>query len=96
MPEYLGVLLAFGIAAGTLATTVSQSALFKPLRVWFSARWAWGGELVSCPYCLGHWLALGLTPEFLHYSWTWLAVTWFAMTGVAAITSGVISRLHGD
>lgn len=97
MAEYLGTVLVFGLACGTFSATVSQSRLFKPLRDRVERHWAWGGDLVSCPYCLGHWASGMVVLVLLSYpSVSWVIVTWLAVTGVAAVTSGVISRLHGE
>ena len=94
MPNYLATMLVFGIAAGTFATTVSQSALFKPLRAWVASWWEWGGDLISCPYCLGHWASLFMLLEVDNFSWMWTIGTWLATTGIAALTSGLITTLH--
>ena len=89
------IVLAFAVA--TISVTITESRLFKGFREWIASHWAWGGELVSCPYCFGHWVALPVT---LYYRPAGsapidLAITWLAMTGMAAVISGTIGRLHG-
>lgn len=94
MPEYLSTLLVFGVAAGTFATTVSQSALFRPIRTWVASWWEWGGDLISCPYCLGHWASLAILLEPHELGIMWSIIKWLATVGVAALTSGLITTLH--
>ena len=94
MPDFFWTLLTFGVAAGTFATTVSQSALFKPLRTWVSSVWEWVGDLISCPYCLGHWASVAVFLAVDTTSVPWAVATWLATTGIASLVSGAITRLH--
>jgi len=58
----------------SLSFTITETKLFKPLREWVKGRNVFLGELLSCGYCLGHWVAFALViiyrPRLL-YSW-WL------------------------
>jgi hypothetical protein len=50
-------MLALALAVAAVAMTVGRSNVFAPLRTFVDDRSRWFGELVSCPYCVSHWLA---------------------------------------
>ena len=96
-------LVMLGLATATVSVTISQSKLFAPVRDKVSAGRPWLGELVSCPYCLGHWVAWCLCVYnnwftgmvFPVLLWPGL-LTWLAVVSVSALVSGLIGRLHGE
>jgi hypothetical protein len=45
-----------------LAQTIAKERVFEPLRERLGGKETWLGYLVSCPYCLSHWLAFVLVP----------------------------------
>ena len=45
-----------------LSYTVSKEELFRPLREKCGQGHSWLGYLVSCPYCLSHWVAFVIVP----------------------------------
>jgi hypothetical protein len=45
-----------------IAHTVSRERLFAPLRRRLGDESTWLGYLVSCPYCVSHWVALAIVP----------------------------------
>ncbi|HZJ53178.1 MAG TPA: DUF1360 domain-containing protein [Myxococcaceae bacterium] len=45
-----------------IAQTVTKERLFEPLRNRLGGRDSWLGYLVSCPYCVSHWVAFVLVP----------------------------------
>jgi hypothetical protein len=45
-----------------LAQTIAKEKVFEPLRDRLGGKQTWLGYLVSCPYCLSHWLAFVLVP----------------------------------
>lgn len=47
------------LAVAVVSITATKAKVSKPLRDRIKSRNAWVGELVSCPYCFSHWLALG-------------------------------------
>lgn len=53
------LLLCAGLAipVGTIAFTITSTGIFERQRDWLKIVWPWGGALVSCPYCLSHWIA---------------------------------------
>lgn len=42
--------------------TIARERLFAPLRRALGGQDAWLGYLVSCPYCVSHWVAFVLVP----------------------------------
>ena len=94
-------LLVLGIAVGTASTTLTQSKIFRWLHG--DERHAglaerahpWLGDLFNCAYCMNHWLAaLGTALAWQHNSVFWCIVYWLAVTGIAALTSGLIGLLY--
>ncbi len=45
-----------------LSHTVARERLFAPLRRALGGHDTWFGYLVSCPYCVSHWVAFLLVP----------------------------------
>jgi hypothetical protein len=42
--------------------TIANERIFAPLRDRLGGRSTWMGYLVSCPYCVSHWLAFAFVP----------------------------------
>jgi H+/Cl- antiporter ClcA len=51
--------LSFVTAA--ISYTVTETKLFRPLREWLQRKNSFLGELISCGYCFGFWVALVIT-----------------------------------
>lgn len=45
-----------------IAHTITRERLFAPLRDRLGGNETWWGYLVSCPYCVSHWVAAALVP----------------------------------
>jgi hypothetical protein len=68
-----------------IAQTVAKEKIFEPLRTRLGGKETWLGYLVSCPYCLSHWLAFVLVPltgaTYVHVAPRWGVVSdvldWF-------------------
>lgn len=92
-------ILILGLASATVSTTVGSSALFRPFRRWLAVKNTFLGELIGCPYCLGHWVAALLTATSFYGSvltvWDYVVV-WLAATAVSALVSGTLMRLMGE
>ncbi|MCP4401367.1 MAG: DUF1360 domain-containing protein [bacterium] len=41
----------------SIAFTVTEVKLFEPFRLWIKEKSSFLGELFSCGYCFGHWVA---------------------------------------
>ena len=55
-----GDVLNLSVVTASISFTVSETKLFKPFREWVRGRSEFFGDLLSCGYCLGHWVALAL------------------------------------
>ncbi|ABS28470.1 hypothetical protein Anae109_4292 [Anaeromyxobacter sp. Fw109-5] len=62
MAERVFHLLAVSAVVMGIAQTVAKEKVFAPLRDALGGKDTWLGYLVSCPYCLSHWLAFLLVP----------------------------------
>jgi len=57
-----GRLLAVSLVTMGLSHTIARERLFAPLRDRLGGKETWLGYLVSCPYCVSHWIAAVLVP----------------------------------
>lgn len=62
MATLTALVLAVAIAAVSL--TITRASIFKPFRLWVEEHSTFFGELVSCPYCMSHWVALVVVSIF--------------------------------
>src|SRR3954462_3007229 len=58
----IGQLLAVSLIAMGLSHTIARERLFEWLRAGLGGKETRLGYLVSCPYCVSHWIALVLVP----------------------------------
>ena len=76
------------IVTASISFTVTETKLFAPFREWLRPKSSLIGDLFSCGYCLGHWIAFGLTAIYqprLFETWVWidyfltaLVIAWIA------------------
>lgn len=81
-------LILLSIATASISFTVTESKLFEPIRVYVKNKNKFFGELVSCGYCFGHWVAFFIViltnfnafenNLFIDYFFTWLIISWFS------------------
>jgi uncharacterized membrane protein len=57
-----GQLLAVSLVVMGLSHTIARERICEPLRARLGGKETWLGYMVSCPYCLSHWIALALVP----------------------------------
>jgi hypothetical protein len=72
----------------SISFTVTETKLFKPLREWMKKKSTFLGDLLSCGYCFGHWVAFALAAVYqprlfaswwlLDYFLTALVIAWFS------------------
>jgi hypothetical protein len=55
---------ALSLVTATTSVTIAKSKAFLRLRRLAAARGRWLRDLVRCPYCLSHWIALVLVPAY--------------------------------
>lgn len=58
----VGQLLAVSLIVMGLSHTIARERICEPLRKRLGGMDTWLGYLVSCPYCVSHWIALILVP----------------------------------
>jgi hypothetical protein len=90
----VGRIIELGVAAGTATLTVTRSRPLRPVRDWVRSKNDWWGELISCPYCMAHWIAAGLVGCQLVQESRWSAyqafrgiLLWLTVTGLASVTA---------
>ena len=97
--ENFTLLMALGLATAAISVTISKSNIGAPLRRGAFAIHDSLGAMVSCYYCIAHWIALGFALVYqqpaanlgLHF--VNLIVLTFATVAVAAIFAGLIIAL---
>jgi hypothetical protein len=76
----------FAVAAVVmgLSQTVARERIFEPLRQKLGGKETWLGYLVSCPYCVSHYVAFALVPLTGTYpirvvvgGWVGSVLSWF-------------------
>lgn len=76
------------LVTASISFAVSETKLFKPLREWMKKKVSFLGELLSCGYCFGIWIAFVLVVIFrarlfkswplLDYFLTALVIAWLS------------------
>lgn len=85
------IFVAFAVAATSI--TLTRSQLTKHARrEWVNAPLMLG-ELVSCPYCMAHWVALLFAWLLNPPTLMWYFVYALILVGISAVIIGVILRL---
>ena len=72
----------------SISFTVTETKIFKPFRFCLKKKSAFLGDLFSCGYCFGHWVAFALVAVYQHrlfeswwlldYFLTALVIAWFS------------------
>ncbi|HLP46785.1 MAG TPA: DUF1360 domain-containing protein [Candidatus Kapabacteria bacterium] len=72
----------------SISFTMTETKLFKPFREWLKKKSTFLGDLLSCGYCFGHWVAFSLVAVYqprlfeswwlLDYFLTALVIAWFS------------------
>ncbi|MDO8516943.1 MAG: DUF1360 domain-containing protein [Nanoarchaeota archaeon] len=95
MNEYVNIFILATIC-GSIAYTMTESGIFEPYRIFCKNVCKKLGELSSCGYCTGHWVAFFLVavyqPRIVHSSF-WL-LDYFLTAILIAWISGLWWRFH--
>ena len=89
-------LFLLALAVSAIAMSITQGSIFAPFRTWLADRSKWLGELFSCFFCLGHWVAFTAVAVFRPqplrsgFYLADLVASAFAIIAIATIISGVI------
>ena len=52
------------VSVSVVTMAIAMSKLFEPVRAAVQDRTSWGGNLISCPYCLSHWVSFAAVLVF--------------------------------
>jgi hypothetical protein len=98
MSDYTGLydVLVLGVATGAISMLITKASIFNKAHEWLEKCSPFLDEMLSCPWCTSHWVALFFTlvyrPRLINPVWLpvdWL-VTLMAMVFVAAVTARII------
>lgn len=86
------------LATAAISLTITKGRIFTSAREWIAGRNKWLGELMSCPYCTSHWVAIVLVAIYrpvIIQQWFLidLLVSVFAMVAMSAVICGVVIKL---
>ena len=80
------MIIYLSLITASLSFTATETKLVKPFREWIQSKNAFLGELFSCGYCFGHWVAFVLVAVYrpklfelwwlLDYFLTALVIAW--------------------
>lgn len=86
--QLLERVILLSIVTASISFTMTETKLFKPVRVWLKGKNGFMGELFSCGYCIGHWIAVTLVLIYrvqifnvwspLDYFLTILVIAWLS------------------
>jgi len=87
-------LLFLALATYAASITVSKSLIFERFREWIATKNDFLYNLVSCPYCFSHWVAMFLVvgDGFMSSPFS-VIVNWLAVIGLANLFSYIWLRL---
>lgn len=80
-------LVILSLAVAALSMTVAKSNVMAWLRDFVSEFGAWAEELIHCPYCLSHWLAVVGVVMWLNGSVIELVISGLAVVTLASLAS---------
>jgi hypothetical protein len=76
------------MVCASISFTVTETKIFKSLREWMIQKNTFFGELLSCGYCFGHWVAFAMVavyrPKLFKFCWlldyffTALVIAWLS------------------
>ena len=76
------------LVTASISFTISEAKIFLPLREWTKKKSTFFGNLLSCGYCFGHWVAFLLVaiyrPRLFEFWWlldyflTALLISWLS------------------
>ncbi len=90
MQKRMEKVIYLSLVTASISFTVTETKLFEGLRSWVKKKSSFLGELVSCGYCFGHWIAFVLVAIYrpkLFESW-WL-LDYFLTAIVIAWLAGI-------
>lgn len=91
-------LVVCSLAVSAISWTVTKSTVFIPLRKFISGKSAWLFQLITCPYCFSHYLALAAVllvkyqPVATQYVVVNYIISVFATVTLASAFTGYLIR----
>lgn len=88
------------LAVASTSYTITRAGIFEPVRAWIEAKSGKLGELMRCPYCIGHWLAgaaaicIGNPAVVVGNAIVDYAVSIFGMMAVVGVIHFVLIRTY--
>ena len=87
------------LATSAVSVTITRGSIFNKQRSWLLGKYLPLGKLVSCPYCLSHWVSamfVAVYQPVVVSLWIGidLLVSVLVIIALAAIVTGVITRLN--
>jgi hypothetical protein len=86
-------ILYLSMVCASISFTVTETKLFKPLREGLKKKLPFLGDLFSCGYCFGHWVAFALVavyrPRLFAAAASWWWLDYFLTALVMAWLSGL-------
>lgn len=91
-------MLVVPVAIAAASLTLSRGKIFRKQRLWLKKRAPWLGALLSCPYCVSHWIAAAAYIAYPKWLFTGsvlgdFLLGVFYLVGTSALFSGLIMRL---
>ena len=81
-------LILLSVVTAMISFTVTEAAVFRPMRTWRESKNKFFGKLIHCGYCFGFWVALFIEYIFkfqlfdiylfLDYFMTTLVIAWLS------------------
>lgn len=94
---FIFIILA-GFATAAVSVTLAKSELLKKWRDWVCNKSEILGELVTCPYCVSHYVAIVFTliipVDLVTNSLGNFVLVWCAVVGINALIAGQILRAY--
>lgn len=80
------------LAIASISYTISKTEIFISIRIFISKKSSWLTRLLNCPYCVSHWISIGMVLYIYRtFSFEVFVVT-FAMITLSSFWIGKISR----
>ena len=94
MLDIFCIIFLLSLATSSISMTIAESKTCEKMRSFVAKKNEWLGNLVNCPYCLSHWVSLGLVLVFSPLPGFWgVIVATFAIVTLASFWSIGIYRL---
>jgi hypothetical protein len=84
-------LIIISLAIASISWTISKSDIFNSLRIFICKHSVFWGKLLSCPYCVSHWVAFIFMIHLCGFNFDFIIMS-FASITLSTIWVGFINR----